>query len=488
MTFKINRKNDALYFREQIKSGNLSPEELIQSSFQLIKEHNPLLNAVVHTRDNTSIQESLGRSWKDKPFGGVPILLKELGQNMAGEPARTGSNLLKNHTSSYTSHFVTQLIKAGFIPIGSTNVPEFGFTNITHSELFGPTRNPYNPDLNAGGSSGGAAAAVASGMVPLAGASDGGGSIRIPASFTGLIGLKPTRGRTPIGPGSGRAWQGAAISFALTKSMRDTAALMDSMQVVQPAAAFQTPLFKEGYLTNLTKPFKTSKKIAYSLKSPIGSPVSQEAEQAVLNAVSWLEKMGFDVVEDEVDIKGTDLMRSYYVMNAAETAAMLGNLEKARGRSISKEEVELLTWVLFQAGKTVSAVDYSNVLSTWDAAAEKAAEFNETYDLFLQPATADTAPRVDKIYWNDDIKNKMRHIDSFSPNEQQQLLWDMWEESLTMTPFTQQANLTGQPAISLPTHLTKNGLPLGIQFTAPKGHEHWLLQIGQMMENDGLFI
>lgn len=488
MVFTVDRKKDALYYSELIKKGNVSSEELIQSSFLKIKEHNPLLNAVVHTRDNKSIQASLEYSWKDKPFGGVPILIKELGQNMVGEPARAGSKLLKDNTSSYTSHFVTQLIKAGFIPIGSTNVPEFGFTNITHSELFGPTRNPYNTELNAGGSSGGAAAAVASGMVPLAGASDGGGSIRIPASFTGLIGLKPTRGRTPVGPGSGRAWQGAAISFALTKSMRDTAAMLDSMQVVQAAAAFSTPLYSDGYLNSIKKPFKTSKKIAYSLKSPIGSPVSHEAEKAVMNAVSWLEKKGFNVVEDEMDANGTDLMRSYYVMNAAETAALLGNLEKARGRPITRGDVELLTWVLFQAGKAVSAVEYSNTLSTWDAAAEKAALFNETYDLYLQPATADTAPRVDKIYWNDNFKNNMRHIDNFSPNEQQQLIWDMWEESLTLTPFTQQANLTGQPAISLPTHLTKNGLPLGIQFTAPKGHEHWLLQIGQMMESDGLFV
>lgn len=488
MTFKLDRKKDALYYSDQIKRGHLSSEELLQSSFRTINEKNPLLNAVVHKRENKAMQEAFEQSWKDRPFGGVPILLKELGQDMIGEPARAGSKLLKDHRSSYTSHFVAQLIKAGFIPIGSTNVPEFGFTNITHSELFGPARNPYNLELNAGGSSGGAAAAVASGMVPLAGASDGGGSIRIPASFTGLIGLKPTRGRTPIGPGTGRAWQGAAISFALTKSMRDTAAMLDSMQVIQAAAAFSTPLFSEGYLASLNKAFKTSKKIAYSLKSPIGTPVSQEAEQAVMNAVSWLEKKGFSVEENMPDIDGVDLMRSYYVMNAAETAAMLGNLEQARGRSINRDDVELLTWVLFQAGKSVSAVEYSNTLNTWDTAAEKVAEFNETYDLFLQPATADTAPRIDKIYWNDTFKNKMRNTDSFSPDEQQQLIWDMWEESLTLTPFTQQANLTGQPAISLPTHLTRNGLPLGIQFTAPKGHEHCLLQIGQMMETDGLFI
>lgn len=488
MSFHIDRTKDGMYYSEQIRNGQVSSEELLMASFKSIKEQNALLNAVVHTREETALSESREESWVNGPFGGVPTLLKELGQNMIGEPARAGSKLLKDNMSSYTSHFVAQLQKSGFIPIGSTNVPEFGFTNITHSDLFGPARNPFNSEYSAGGSSGGAASAVASGMVPIAGASDGGGSIRIPASFTGLVGLKPTRGRTPIGPGAGRAWQGAAISFALTKSIRDTAALLDNMQVVQPAAAFQTPLYREGYLNSLTAPLNKKTRIAFSLKSPIGSQVSSEAEDAVLNAVNWLEQKGFAVDQSEPDIDGVDLMKSYYVMNSGETAAMLGNMEKALGRSITMEDVELLTWVLYQSGKKVSAAEYSNTLSTWDDAAEKAALFNERYDLLLQPTTAEPAPRVDKIYWSESFKKKMRHIDTFSPADQQQLIWDMWEESLSITPFTQQANLTGQPAISLPTHLTKEGMPLGIQFTAPKGNEHWLLQMGRMMEDDGLFV
>ena len=488
MSFHIDRTKDGMYYSEQIRNGQVSSEELLMASFKSIKEQNALLNAVVHTREETALSESREESWVNGPFGGVPILLKELGQNMIGEPAQAGSKLLKDNRSSYTSHFVAQLQKSGFIPIGSTNVPEFGFTNITHSDLFGPARNPFNSEYSAGGSSGGAASAVASGMVPIAGASDGGGSIRIPASFTGLVGLKPTRGRTPIGPGAGRAWQGAAISFALTKSIRDAAALLDHMQVVQPAAAFQTPLYREGYLNSLTAPLNKKMRIAFSLKSPIGSQVSSEAEDAVLNAVNWLEQKGFAVDQSEPDIDGVDLMKSYYVMNSGETAAMLGNMEKALGRSITMEDVELLTWVLYQSGKKVSAAEYSNTLSTWDDAAEKAALFNERYDLLLQPTTAEPAPRVDKIYWSESFKKKMRHIDTFSPADQQQLIWDMWEESLSITPFTQQANLTGQPAISLPTHLTKEGMPLGIQFTAPKGKEHWLLQMGRMMEDDGLFV
>lgn len=484
---KIDRSIDGLYYSDLTKSGQLSNEELILSTFESIENSNPALNAVVNTRKEKALKEASQQDWRGKTFGGIPILLKELGQNLTGEPATAGSKLLKNNKANYTSHFVTQLNKAGFIPIGSTNVPEFGFTNITHSKLFGPARNPFDTDLNAGGSSGGAAAAVSSGMVPIAGASDGGGSIRIPASFTGLIGLKPTRGRTPIGPGTGRDWQGAAVSFALTKSIRDTAALLDEMQIIQPAAAFQVPLHKEGYLNSLSTSAKKPFKIAFSLSSPIGQAVSTESKNAVLNAVKWLEQHGFEVEEDSPGIDGVDLMRSYYVMNSGETAAMLSSLEKSIGKSITQGDVELLTWVLFQAGKSLGAVDYSNALNKWDAAAEEVDKFNQTYDLFLQPTTAETAPRIDRVYWDEDFKKKMRHIDAYSSIEQQQLIWDMWEESLTMTPFTQQANLTGQPSISLPTHLTKEGLPLGIQLTAPKGKEHWLLQIGHLMEADGLF-
>ncbi|MFO8069377.1 MAG: amidase family protein, partial [Alkalibacterium sp.] len=271
------------------------------------------------------------------------------------------------------------------------------------------------------------------------------------------------------------------------KSIRDTAALLDSMQVVQPAAAFQTSLYEEGYLQSLTPSSKKSFKVAFSLSSPIGQPVSPESKKAVLNAVKWLELNGFEVEEDSPDIDGIDLMKSYYVMNSGETATMLGTLEKSTGRPVTQEDVELLTWVLFQAGKSLGAVDYSNALLKWDDAAEKVDTFSQEYDLYLQPTTAETAPRIDRVYWNDAFKEKMRHIDSYSPIEQQQLIWEMWEESLTMTPFTQQANLTGQPSISLPTHLTEEGLPLGIQLTAPKGKEHWLLQIGHLMESDGFF-
>ncbi|EXJ23642.1 6-aminohexanoate-cyclic-dimer hydrolase [Alkalibacterium sp. AK22] len=484
----IDRTRDALYYASKLKTGDCSSEELIHASFKRIAQENPKLNAVIHTRKEEALKEAQSRHWADTPFKGIPILLKDLGQNLAGFPATAGSKLLKHYRADKTSYFVSQLQAAGFIPIGSTNVPEFGFTNITHSELYGPARNPFDTALSAGGSSGGASAAVASGMVPLAGASDGGGSIRIPASFTGLVGLKPTRGRTPIGPGSGRAWQGAAISFALTKTIRDTAALLDQMQVLQPAAAFSTPLFTEGFLNSLDQAFEKPLTVAFSLTSPIGGPVSNDARQAVLQAVDWLENKGYAVEEACPDIDGRRLMQAYYAMNAGESAAMMGRLETVLDRPLGPDDMELLTWVLQESGKKLTAVEYANALTLWDDAAERMWHFNKTYDLYLQPATAHPAPRNDKVYWSNAFVKRMKQADTLSAAEQQQLIWDMWEESLDLTPFTQQANLTGQPAISLPTYMTREGLPLGIQLTAPKGREDWLLKIGQQMEQEGLFI
>lgn len=484
----FNRANDGLYYADLVKSKSASPEELIAESFKQIKKHNPVMNAVISTRKEAALHEARTRDFSSLLFGGVPILLKGLGQNLKDEPAASGSRILKDIKAQHTAHFVKGLEDAGFIPIGHTNVPEFGFTNITNPDLYGPAKNPWNPKHSPGGSSGGAAAAVASNMTPVAGASDGGGSIRIPASFTGLVGLKPTRGRTAVGPGIGRNWQGAAISFALTKSIRDTAVLLDSLQIVQPQAAFQAPLFEPGYQNTYAIPLKRPLRIAVNLNSPSHNAISSEAAEAVHRATAWFESNGHQLEEARPYIDTLRLMKSYYAMNAGETAAMFNNLENSFGKTFTVDDMELLTWTLLQAGKKLPAASYSNALSDWDHAAERYHHFHQEYDLLLEPATADAAPELDRVYWTDIFKDKMRHTQEYSSDEAQQLVWDMFTESWGITPFSQHANLTGQPAISLPTHLTKQGLPLGIQLTAPKGQEHLLLQIGYQMEQDGAFI
>ena len=484
----MDRQKDALYYTELLRTKKVSPEELIVDAFKKIDRENPRYNAVVHTRREKALHEARTRDFGNTLFGGVPILIKDLGQDLAGEPSTSGSQLLRNYVAPRTSHFIEAIEKAGFIVIGQTSTPEFGFKNITDAVIHGPTRNPFNRDHSPGGSSGGAAAAVASDMVAIATASDGGGSIRIPASFTGLVGLKPTRGRTPVGPGAYRGWQGASISFALTKTVRDTAMMLDALQTIQAAAPFQTPLFPGSHVQEQQSGKHRKFRIAYSLESPVKSVVSADAKQAVLQTVTVLEELGYEVEEKKPDIDGILLMEAYYAMNGAETDAMLRGFAAKLGRPLTADDMELVSWSLYQYGQTISGGDYSLALGLWDQAAATMDQFHESYDLLLQPTTAAGAPRIDHAFQSEELKERMRRADLLSAADRKEVVWTMFEESLGVTPFTQQANLTGQPAISLPVYRTDSGLPLGVQFTAPKGKEEWLLDIAAVLERAGMFI
>ncbi|TFE02919.1 amidase [Jeotgalibacillus salarius] len=471
---------DATALAEMIKSKQITSREAVEAAISMIEVNNSHLNAVTHLRSEKALAEA-EEADLSAPFGGVPVLLKDMSQNVEGSPATAGSRILANTYASRNSYFVDRLKKAGFIILGHTNAPEFGLKNITEPVLHGPSRNPINPNHSPGGSSGGAAAAVASGMVPVAGASDGGGSIRIPASFSGLIGLKPTRGRISVGPGSGRQWQGAAIDFFLTKSLRDTAQLLESMQIYQKEAAFHTPLYRDGYLDAMNKHQRF--KIAYSTVSPVGTPVSREAVQAVMNTVIKLEGMGYTCVEATPEINGTELIKQYYLMNSGEMASLIYNLEVSLGRKLTFEDMEIETWALYQAGLKCSAGEFSRSLAAWDGASAAMHEFHEKYDLYLTPSAAHTAPEIGQLRYNGKMKSALENIGSISQKDQQDLIYQMFEPSLTLTPYTQLANLTGQPAISLPLHIAENGLPIGIQLIAPKGNEHWLLDISHVLMN-----
>ncbi|WP_164219179.1 amidase [Virgibacillus sp. YIM 98842] len=482
-------KLDATDMSEMIQSKEIKPAEFLELGFQQLEKVNPLLNAVVHERKEKALAEVKEVNVKGRPFTGVPLLLKNISQAIQGELLTSGARLLKENMAKQDSHFVKRLREAGFQFMGHTNTPEFGLKNITEPVLHGPARNPWNPDHSPGGSSGGAAAAVASGIVPLAGASDGGGSIRIPASFTGLFGLKPTRGRTPVGPGTGRQWQGAAIDFMLSKSVRDSAAMLDMLQVLQPEAAFQTPLFSGIYSEAVMKDFKKPLRIAFSVQSPVDTPVSGEAVHAVEKVSHWLEEAGHTVEEVENGVDGIQLMRNYYLMNSGEIASVMHGMENMLGRPITKDDVEVETWLLNQAGKAVSAAEFSASLSAWDIAAAQMAELHQTYDFYITPATAYAAPEIGELTHTEDEKEKLcDQIDKLAKKEQQELIYEMFLPSLTYTPFSQLANLTGQPAMSVPVHVTEEKLPIGVQVMAGKGEEHRLLQLARHLESSDLWI
>ncbi|MBU3830324.1 MAG: amidase [Candidatus Limosilactobacillus merdavium] len=475
----------AYQLAQLVRTGQVTSEELVQAALDRIEQQNPKLNAVIHLRSAAALKEARQLKDNGQPFLGVPILIKGLGQQLAGEPDTNGNKLFKNNIAKESSNFVKALQQAGFIIIGQTNFPEFGFKNVTDDQLFGSARNPWDSQYTPGGSSGGSAAAVADGWVPLAAGNDGGGSIRIPASWNGLIGLKPTRGRVPTGPDSWRSWQGASINFALTRTVKDTAMLLDQLQTVQQSAVFQTPLYRPGFVDALQTPLPKMT-IGYTTKSPVGTPVSDEAKQAVMDAVKFLRQQGFKVQKMYDPVDGIKLMRSYYLMNGAETAAMFQNVQKAMNRPITRNDMELYTWALWQMGKNIKAADYSQALSSWDQASAQHTAMHEFYPLFLTPTTGQPAPRVndpDRVEYIEQIK----HINELTAGEQRQLIYDQCLPGLAQAPFTEQANMTGEPAISLPTAMSSQGTPMGIQFIAAKGNEALLLQMAKLFEDQRRF-
>lgn len=471
---------DGSYWVAALRAGQLSYGELAQEIDKGIVTQNPQLNAVVTWDLAASLaQQATTPELLQRPFAGLPIPLKMLGQNKAGWLNTNGSRLMAQVRASQTDHFVARMEAIGLIPLGQTNSPEFGFKNITDPTLYGSTKNAWDHSRTPGGSSGGAASAVASGLFPLAAASDGGGSIRIPASYSGLIGLKPSRGQMPVGPSNWRGWQGAAVNFFLTVSMRDTRKLFRLMKGTERGAPYQVPAVKQLHREHL--------RIAVLSSSPVATPVSEEAKAAVKEAGAFLATFGHEVTElSSWPIDGTALIRSYYLMNGAETAGMFADLA-AELKTIDESLLEPSTRALWHFGEKVTAADYIHSLRLWDQASAQMEAFHEEYDLLLTPTTAQEAPSLARPWAAATVLQRLTQMPELSLNQGAEAIWEMFADSLQLTPFTPFANLTGQPAISLPTHLTKAGLPLGIQLVAPRGQEELLLQVGELFEEAGRF-
>lgn len=484
---------DALHYVKQVRRKEVSITGLVKRALTNIEDQNPKLNAVVHVQAEEALKiaaeydEELATMTAEEidllpPFFGIPTLLKDLGQEEAGQPSTNGSKLLDGYIAEETSHFAQKVLDSGFIVVGRTNVPEFGFKNESDSDFTGSVHSPFNTDLNAGGSSGGAAAALKAGLVPIVTASDGGGSIRIPASFNGLIGLKPTRGRTPVGPGSYRGWQGATIDFALTKSVRDTWELLKALQVEQFEAPFVLPAIEGKELPLLSEKLK----LAYSVESPIQQEVTEDAKNAVNQAVEKLKEWGHEVSEATPETDGVEAMESYYIVNGVETASMIDGMEENMGTTITVEDMEAMSWALYRSGINVTGIEYSQVLALWDQLTAITEEFFEKYDALILPGTNGPAFEEDHFKQSAEFIERLKSIDEYSKEEQQNLVWEMFQYSLAHTPFTQQQNLTGQPAISLPLYETAEGLPVGTQIWTKKGNEVLLLQIAKIFEDAGL--
>ncbi|GAA0054090.1 amidase family protein [Streptococcus canis] len=458
----------AKWTRQQRVTG----QQLLDFALETIKETNPDLNNVISLREPLARQESEQMIDQGQPFYKVPILVKGLGHTIAGSSNTNGLAFLKDKTSSSTSAFVKQLQKAGFIVVGQSSFPEMGWINVTNSNLYGNTHNPWKLEQNPGGSSGGSAAAVASGQVSLASASDGGGSTRIPASWSGLIGLHPTRGILEGNPTSERS---NVSHFALTKSMEDTRRLFQFL-LKDKAKAQQNP-----------KRLDQSIPIAYTTQTPAGTPISKEAIAAVKEAVAFLEEQGYQTVEVPYPVDGKIMMQYYYTIAASVAPSINVMAQQTLKRPLQKDDVELLSWALYQTGKDLTKEDVNKAWEGIATMTKQLNQFYQKYPIFLTPTTAYPAPAADYHHIPKDLVAQLSDMSGLSKEEKLDLIYRQWLPAWTLTPFTQLANLTGTPSLSLPTHVTASGLPLGTLVNSRAHNDSLLLQMGDLFEKANRF-
>jgi amidase len=474
---------DATALAQMAKEGRVSAAELLEVAAQQLARLNPLLNAVnlpMLEQAKKRVQEPLSG-----PLAGVPILIKDAVQDYAGLPTSYGSRGYRNIVPKQHSAFVQRLLDAGAVIFGKTNTPELALKGVTDPAAFGITKNPWDLSRSPGGSSGGSAAAVAARVAPIAGANDGGGSIRIPASYCGLFGLRPSRGRVPPGPAVSEIWEGASSDHVLTRSVRDSALALEVLAGACRGDPFVIAPAGDNYVSAMARdPGRL--KIAFCTKSPIGTDVAPEAVEAVRNAAKLLNSLGHELVEDEPHYDGAALARCFLEMYFGQVATTLGELRAAGARSL---DFELTTLLLEALGKAKSAGDYIRSHRRWNEFSRALGEFHQRYDLFLTPTVA-TPPigheatvmpagqrRVLSFLLNTGLLGIMARLGLMEG-----AIAQLSRQNLSYVPFTQLANLTGTPAMSVPLHWTADGLPVGVQFAAKFGGETQLLQLASQLE------
>jgi amidase len=484
-TFKEYDQYDGLGLAELVKKKEISPAEICEEAISRIEKVNPQLNAVVTPMFDIA-RKYVADSNPGGPLFGVPFLLKDLLEVYAGVPETRGSKAYRDNISDYDSEMVKRYKKAGLVILGKTNTPEFGLLSITEPELHGPTRNPWNIDHTPGGSSGGSAAAVAGGMVPMASGNDGGGSIRIPASCCGIFGLKVSRGRNPTGPVRGTLWQGAAVEHALTRTVRDSAALLDATNGADIGAPYIIAPPSQPYLQEIRqRPGRL--KIAFNTSSPIDKPVHPDCVKAAEHTAGLLEKLGHDVIEAKPEIDGMLLAKSFFTMYFGEIAAQMKELESFLGRRPKPSDVEPLTWMLGLLGRATSAGEFVIMIREWDKAARAMGRFHETYDVYLTPTVACPPAKIGELQPKPAEKILIRAVNATGLGgllKASGIADKLAIEGLSKTPFTQLANFTGQPAMSVPLYWTSEGLPCGSQFVARFGDEATLFRLAAQLEKE----
>ena len=472
---------DATAQAELVASGRASARELLEAAIARTDASAAHLNAVpIRFDEDARAQAAAGPTG---PFAGVPFLLKDIAQDYAGQPHTAGAAAWRQRRPARHSHYTERCLRAGLVIFGRTATPELGLKAVTESRLWGPTRNPWDTTRTAGGSSGGSAAAVAAGLVAIAGANDGGGSIRIPASFCGLFGLKPGRGRISNGPAQGEMWEGASAQGVLTRSVRDTARMLDVLCGAEPGdPSAAAPPFRP-YADEPSQP-PGRLRIGFSTASPLGTPVDQACVDAVHDAARLLESLGHHVGEAAPAIDGSAVAAAYIKLYLGQVAADVA----ASGAADAAFEPD--TAMLAMLGRALPAGAYAAGLLQWNGFARTLAAWHQTYDLWLTPTVAAPPARIGELDQPPGRLRLMALVRAVRGGRlmlKLGLLDSMVAEALARTPFTQIANLTGTPSMSVPLQMAPAepggpALPIGVQFTAAAGGEPMLLRLAAQIE------
>ena len=462
---------DATAQAELVRTGKASSLELVDAAINRIEKLNPELNAVIHPLFERARAEASSGALPHGPFTGVPILFKDLGCQVEGEPYHEGMKFLQDadYRPQHTDNLAKQYIDAGFVLVGRTNTPELGLVPTTEPTAHGVTHNPWKRGYTSGGSSGGSAAAVASGMVSVAHANDGGGSIRIPASCCGLVGLKPTRGRTSTGPELNDISQFLIAELCVSRTVRDTAGVLDAVSGPFPGDATQAPAPKRPYRDEVGADPGTLK-IGIQTSNPIGdTPVHPDCVTAAENTAKLLESLGHSVeVAAPKGFDNDELIMQFGAVWAADCSYLLSDWGKKVGREVTADDVEILTWALAEMGKSVTAAQLVEAVTEAMKANRVAAAWwdadGDGFDLLLTPTLGE--PPVAHGTFDSTPENPLGGF----------------FRSAGFVPFTAQFNVSGQPGISLPLHWNDDGLPIGSQLVAAFGREDLLLRVAAQLE------
>jgi amidase len=463
MPFAEYAKYDGLGLAELVRKGEVSPVDLIEAAIERIERHNPALNAVVYKAYDEA-RKTAAAPLPEGPFKGVPFLIKDLGAKVVGWPRTSGSHYATVDADSEDSELIRRYRAAGVVLVGKTNTPEYGIPGVTNSERLGASGNPWNPEHISGGSSGGAAAATASGMVPMAHASDGLGSIRIPAANCGLVGMKITRDRTPICEITDGA-MGFSVHHVVSRTVRDSAAMLDATGYAQPEDPFQAPAKAGPYLDEVSRsPGKL--RIGWSAETPSGRSIDPEVEARLRETAEVLTKLGHEVFERGLGIDYRGLYKAQGLVSASNFAATMQRRVEEFGREPQPGELGPLAQRAYDAGRRISG---QQAFWGW----QQLRLFNrqilsrfEDMDVFLCPTMSSPSPRID---WLNPLTDDLKEFD-----KRQAATY------ATTPPF----NFTGQPSLSLPLWQSENGLPIGMMFSARFADEATLYRLAGQLEKE----